>query len=75
MSEYWVVLFPNDTAAMQAERALKEAGVTGRMVPVPRGLSCRCGVALRLEAEAAGPGLAALQARGVRVTAVHRLVG
>lgn len=75
MSDYWVVLFPNDTAAMKAERALKAAGVPGRLVPVPRGLSCRCGVALRVEGPAGGAGLAALQADRVPVTAVHRLKG
>lgn len=74
MSDYWVVLFPNNTAAMRAARILKDAGVRGcRLVPVPGELSRRCGVALRLEGDAVTPALTAIHSGRVPVSAVHRL--
>lgn len=51
MGGQWrVVLFPSVNGAMKAEKILKAAGVSYKLVPVPRHLSSDCGIALRFPA-------------------------
>ncbi|HOK07313.1 MAG TPA: DUF3343 domain-containing protein [Syntrophales bacterium] len=45
-----VFLFPSVSHALKAEKILKEAGVTHKLIPVPRHISSDCGVCLRVEA-------------------------
>ena len=40
-----VITFHTTAAAMAAEKACKEAGLPGRLIPVPRQLSAGCGFA------------------------------
>lgn len=40
-----VVTFHTTTDAMAMERACKEAGAPGRLIPVPREISAGCGLA------------------------------
>jgi hypothetical protein len=44
-----VVLFPSTSGALRAEKLAKEAGLTVKLIPVPRQLSSDCGVCLRCE--------------------------
>lgn len=44
-----VVLFHTTTSALRAEKALKKAGLTVKLIPTPRELSSDCGIALRFE--------------------------
>jgi hypothetical protein len=44
-----VVLFHTSTAALRAEKVLKQAGLAVKLVPVPRELSSDCGIALRFD--------------------------
>lgn len=37
--------FPATAAAMEAERICKEAGIPGRLVPIPREITAGCGLA------------------------------
>ena len=46
-----VVLFHSITHAMKAEKRLKAAGVTIKLIPVPRHISSDCGVCLRFPRE------------------------
>jgi hypothetical protein len=48
-SDYSVVLFYSTSGAIRAEKLMKEAGLTVKLVPVPRHLSSDCGVCLRFE--------------------------
>jgi hypothetical protein len=48
-SEYSVVLFYSTSGAIRAEKLAKEAGLTVKLIPVPRHLSSDCGVCLRCE--------------------------
>lgn len=41
----FVAAFSTTSDAMAAEKALRSAGVQGRLVPVPRELSAGCGMA------------------------------
>ncbi len=45
--QYGVVLFDSTQRAIQAERVLKTAGLTVKLIPVPREISSDCGVCLR----------------------------
>jgi hypothetical protein len=56
MGEQSVILFPTSAHVMRAEKLLKEAGLSCRLIPVPRHLSSDCGiclVVLQSEADAA----------------------
>lgn len=44
-----VVTFHTTAAAMATEKACREAGLGGRLAPVPRTLSSDCGIAWRAE--------------------------
>jgi hypothetical protein len=47
MSTHGVILFSSTQAAIRAEKVLKQAGLTIKLVPTPRQFSSDCGVALR----------------------------
>lgn len=42
-----LVLFDTPNHAMMFEKKAKEAGLTGRLIPVPRALSLSCGFCFR----------------------------
>jgi len=42
-----VVLFHSVTHAMKAEKLLKAAGITIKLIPVPKHISSDCGICLR----------------------------
>lgn len=46
-SQWSVVLFYSTSAAIRAESLAQQAGMTVRLIPVPRQLSSDCGVCLR----------------------------
>ncbi|WP_405729798.1 DUF3343 domain-containing protein [Anaerotignum sp.] len=50
-----IITFHTTTEAMAMEKACKEAGADGRIIPVPRAISAGCGLAwaAKLESEAA----------------------
>jgi hypothetical protein len=47
MKNYGVILFHTTSAALRAEKVLKQAGLTVKLIPTPREFSSDCGVALR----------------------------
>lgn len=47
-----VVLFESVSHALRAEKIVKAAGLSCKLIPVPRHLSSDCGVCLRFEAQA-----------------------
>ena len=50
-----IITFHTTTEAMAMEKACKETGADGRLIPVPRAISAGCGLAwaAKLESEAA----------------------
>ena len=50
-----IITFHTTTEAMAMEKACKEAGADGRIIPVPRAISAGCGLAwaAKLESESA----------------------
>lgn len=43
--QYFVVTFPTTYAAFATETLCQQAGLSGRLIPVPRELSAGCGIA------------------------------
>jgi hypothetical protein len=48
-THYSVILVFSTGHAMRAEKLLKNAGISCKMIPVPRHLSSDCGVSVRIE--------------------------
>jgi len=68
-----VFLFYTSSAAFQAEKALKDAGLAVKLVPTPRQLSSDCGVALRLDWREAERAQALLAETGVEHAGLHQI--
>jgi len=49
MSRFAVILVHSTSHAVRAERLLKRAGLSVRLIPTPRRLSSDCGSAVRIE--------------------------
>jgi len=47
--EYSVILVHATSHALRAEKLIKQAGISCRLIPVPRQLSSDCGVCLRVK--------------------------
>jgi hypothetical protein len=50
MAWFAVILVHSTSHAIQAERVLKRAGLSTRLIPTPRHLSSDCGSAVRIKA-------------------------
>ena len=73
MSEYGVVLVHTTSAALRGEKILQQAGLTVKLIPVPRELSSDCGIALRFLWEEREAVEEALDAAGLEIAGVHHL--
>ena len=49
--DYDIALFQNISHALKSEKLLKEAGLTVKLIPVPKDISTDCGVCLRFPHE------------------------
>jgi N-acyl-L-homoserine lactone synthetase len=49
MTWYGVILFHTNSSVMRAEKLLKRAGYSIKIIPTPREFSSDCGVALRFD--------------------------
>lgn len=68
-----VVVFHTTSAAIKADKAVRQAGMEAKLVPTPRHLSSDCGLALRF-ARADRPKMEALlHAAGVEPAGIHDL--
>jgi hypothetical protein len=47
-SEYAVVLVQSTSHAMRVEKLLRDAGISSKMIPVPRHISSDCGACVRI---------------------------
>lgn len=73
MSAYAVILVHSTSHAIQAERILKRAGLTVKLIPTPRHLSSDCGSAVRIAASDRARGEAALAEARVPVDRIEPL--
>ncbi len=68
---YVYMLFGSTGRAMRAENILHRAGVTGKLVPVPRYIASDCGVCLRVAAADVEAARRALSAARLEPVSVH----
>ncbi len=68
-----VLTFYSTHLALYAEKLAKEAGLKGKLMPVPRQLSSSCGLCLRLPEIEVDRALYLLEHSGVEVDGVHPL--
>ena len=72
-SQYAVFLVYSTSYALRAEKVLHKAGVTCKLIPVPRQLSSDCGVCVRVERADQETALQALEAARVEIEEVHKV--
>jgi hypothetical protein len=68
-----VVLFHTTSAAIRAEKVLKQADLAVRLIPTPRQFSSDCGIALRFDWTEAERAQALLNEAAVHTAGVRRL--
>jgi hypothetical protein len=69
---YCVALFDSVSRVMKAEKLLKEAGISYKIIPVPKSISSDCGVCVRFLADQKEIIVKALQAH-VHVSEIREL--
>ena len=70
---YAVVMFASTSHAIRAERILDTAGISNKLITVPRHLSSDCGVCLRIDRSDVEAARAALSRSRVQVEGIHLL--
>ncbi|OIO95807.1 MAG: hypothetical protein AUK03_04750 [Anaerolineae bacterium CG2_30_64_16] len=73
MSDYGVILAHTTSAALRAEKVLKRAGLTVKLIPTPREFSSDCGMAVRFDWAQSALAQEALAAVGVEMAGVYRM--
>lgn len=68
-----IVTFHTTAAAMAAEKACREAGLAGRLAPVPRAVSSDCGIAWRCAPETREALTQLLAQKGVAFDTIHEI--
>jgi hypothetical protein len=72
-SQYSVVLVRSVSHALRSEKLLQRAGVSCKLIPVPRHLSSDCGVSVRIETADLEQALRALEGGSLDVEGVHQI--
>jgi hypothetical protein len=67
-----VLLFHTTSAAFRAEKALKEGGLSVKLVPTPRQFSSDCGIALQISWREAERAEALLSETGAEHAGLHQ---
>ena len=71
--QYAVILVHSTNYALRAEKVLLEAGISCKLIPVPRHLGSDCGVCVRVERAHLEAALEALEAAQVEINQVHEI--
>jgi len=71
--QYAVILAYSTSYALRAEKVLTEAGISCKLIPVPRHLSSDCGVCIRIERADQEAALQSLQAARVEMEGIHEI--
>ena len=71
-SDRYAVIFVYSTShALRAEKFLQRAGISCKMIPVPRHISSDCGVCVRIEWADQKAAFQALKAAGMQLEGIH----
>lgn len=68
-----VILLHATSHAIRAEKLIKKAGITCKLIPVPRHLSSDCGVCIRLEQSNSKEAINILEEANIELEGVHDL--
>ncbi len=69
--QYAVILVYSTSYALRAEKVLKQAGISCKLIPVPRHLSSECGVCVRIERADQEAAFQVLRTARVEMERVH----
>ena len=69
--DYAVILVYSTAHALKAEKALQRAGISCKLIPVPRHISSDCGVCVRIRRENGKAALEVLEEAGVGIEGIH----
>jgi len=69
--QYAVILVYSTSYALRAEKVLKQAGISCKLIPVPRHLSSECGVCVRIERTDQEAAFQVLRTARVEMERVH----
>jgi hypothetical protein len=72
-SPYAVLLVHSTSHALRVEKLLRGAGITCKLIPVPRHLGSDCGVCLRIHASDAEAVRQIVEAAQVDIAGVHQI--
>ena len=75
MDEYLYMIFKSMTHVLAAERAGRKAGISCRMVPIPRTMSTDCGMCVSVRAEEGDVFLEAALAKGLKPEKIEQHQG
>jgi hypothetical protein len=70
---YAVMLVHGTSHAIRAEHLLHRAGITCKLIPVPRHLSSNCGTCVRIEHRDLEAACKALQAGRLEIEGIHEI--
>jgi len=71
--QYAVILVYSTSYALRAEKVLAKAGISCKLIPVPRHLSSDCGVCIRIERANQEAAFRVLEAARVEMQGVHEI--
>lgn len=69
--QYAVILVYSTSHAIRAEKVLHQAGISTKLIPVPRHISSDCGVCVRVERADRKASLEVLEEIGLEVEGAH----
>jgi len=72
-SEYAVVLVQSTSHAMRVEKLLRDAGISSKMIPVPRHISSDCGACVRIRYGDMDAVRRVLEAVGIEVESIQAI--
>ena len=72
-NQYTVILVHSTSHAIRAEKVLAEAGISCKLIPVPRQLGSDCGVCVRVEQLYQDTAIEVLEAANVELGGIHQI--
>ena len=72
-SEYAVVLVQSTSHAMRVEKLLRNAGISTKMIPVPRQISSDCGACVRIQYGDVDAVRRAVKAAGIEIESIQAI--
>lgn len=69
-----VITYPGTTQAMGMEKAAREAGLPGRLIPVPSAIHAGCGMAWSAPVEARSQLESLMKDKGIELEEIYELL-